>query len=206
MNRTGFTVVRSAGVLLGFPWLIAACGGLVPNGVSSSGVALAETDGGTCCPEGEPDCACAVAVLVDGGVAAPTSGGGTVTEVTQVGCACPSNDPDCTCTIAIDAGSAAPSLVCSCDESGACACSMLVAADAGATLGPLGDGGVTYPPPATCPPGWQTPEGSPYLCCQTSANGAIDCFATGWSGSGQASAGGGVATAEVDAGAGPTQP
>ncbi len=205
MNRTGFVVVRGTGVvLLGLPWLLAACGGLVPSGLASSGVSVALADGGTCCPDDEPDCSCSVAVAAGGGTVSgegtvsgggPVSGGGTVTEV---GCACPSDEPDCTCTTAVDAGGGASSVVCSCSDNGACACSMVVPADAG--------GGATNPLPPACPPGWQAPEGSPYLCCQTDADGIIDCFAQGWSGSGEATAGGGVTTVAVDASAGPAHP
>jgi len=49
-----------------------------------------------------------------------------------------------------------------------------------------------------CPDGWQPPAGEPDLCCQTEANGVVECFsqATGWAGS-QPPMGGGP----VDAGA-----
>lgn len=38
------------------------------------------------------------------------------------------------------------------------------------------------PPPPTCdacPPGWQTPDGEPLLCCETAPDGTINCFSQG---------------------------
>jgi hypothetical protein len=34
------------------------------------------------------------------------------------------------------------------------------------------------PPPqcGSCPPGWQAPEGAPYLCCAEQSGGVIECF------------------------------
>jgi len=152
----------------------------------------------SCCPiDGSGGCSAPPPSNGSGGSASSSSGGGSSTGggcnyACPPGMYAPAGSPDGTCCVTDGNGATACSGFASGGGSssssgggsnggcaGSCSCPACEP-DSGAC--PPCDCPPTpcpTPTPTTCgacPPGWQTPQGEPDLCCSSDANGDIECF------------------------------